>query len=179
MAVTSFVAWDGAAGRPLDDETRAFLEAGPPPVLVTLGSNGAIQPDDGFFDQAARSVLDQGLRALVVTGPGGRSGGGVAGRGDVHVTDYVPFGEVMDGCRAAVHHAGVGTTVAAIRAGLPQVVVPRGFDQPDTAARIEVLGIGLSAPWGRRPRRLGSALHRVLTEPRFSEAAAAPRPARP
>ena len=171
VTVTSFVAWDGAAECPLDDTTRTFLDAGAPPVLVTLGSNGAIQPDD-FFDQAARLVLDQGLRALVVTGPGGRPGG-VVGLDDVHVTEYVAFSEVMDRCRAAVHHAGVGTTVAAISAGTPQVVVPKGFDQPDTAARVEALGIGLSVPWDKRHRRLTPALHRVLSEPRFSKRAAA------
>jgi UDP:flavonoid glycosyltransferase YjiC (YdhE family) len=128
VTVTSFVAWDGAAERPLDDSTRAFLDAGAPPVLVTLGSNGAILPDD-FFDQAARLVIGQGLRALVVTGPGGRSGG-VGGLDDVHVTGYVAFSEVMQRCRATVYHAGVGTTVAAIIAGIPQVVVPKASTNP-------------------------------------------------
>jgi UDP-glucoronosyl and UDP-glucosyl transferase len=170
VAVTSFVAWDGAAERPLDETTQVFLDSGAAPVLVTLGSNGAMGPDD-FFEHATRLVLDQGLRALVVTGPGGRADD-VTGLDGVHVTEHVAF-SAMDRCRAAVHHAGVGTTVAAIRAGLPQVVVPKGFDQPDTAARIEALGIGLAVPWRKRHRRLAPALHQVLSEPPFRRQAAA------
>jgi rhamnosyltransferase subunit B len=171
VTVTSFVAWDGATSRRLDEATQAFLDAGARPVLVTLGSNGAIGPDD-FFDHTARVVLDQGHRALVVTGPGGGLNA-VAGPDDVHVTEYVPFSQVMDRCRAVVHHAGAGTTVATIRAGIPQVVVPRGFDQPDTAARLGALGIGLSVPWNKRHRRLAPALHRLLSEPRFDQQAKA------
>ena len=37
---------------------------------------------------------------------------------------------------------GVGTTVAAIRAGLPQVVVSIGFDPPDTVAHAKRWRIG-------------------------------------
>jgi rhamnosyltransferase subunit B len=171
VTVTSFVVWDGAAERPLDETTQVFLDHGAAPVLVTLGSNGAIGTDD-FFEHATRQVLDQGVRALVVTGPGGRADD-VTGLDGVHVTEYVAFSEVMDRCRAVVNHAGVGTTVAAIRAGLPQVVVPRGFDQPDTAARIEALGIGLAVPWHKRHRRLAPALYQVLSEPPFRQQAAA------
>jgi hypothetical protein len=36
---------------------------------------------------------------------------------------------VMPGCRAVVHHAGAGTLVAALRAGLPSVACPLQFDQ--------------------------------------------------
>jgi rhamnosyltransferase subunit B len=171
VSVTSFVAWDGAAEDSLDETTRVFLDGGAAPVLVTLGSNGAIVAGD-FFEEATRLVLDRGARALVVTGPGGRPDV-VTGLDGVHVTDYVAFSKVMDRCRAAVHHAGVGTTVAAIRAGLPQVVVPKGFDQPDTAARVEALGIGVVVPWRKRHHGLGPALSRVLSETSFSQRAAA------
>jgi UDP:flavonoid glycosyltransferase YjiC (YdhE family) len=83
----------------------------------------------------------------------------------VHVTDEVAFSEVMDRCRAAVHHAGVGTTVAAIRASLPQVVVSKGLDQSDTAAHVEAWPF----PGAGRHHRLGPALRRVLSEPSFSQ----------
>jgi rhamnosyltransferase subunit B len=170
VTLTSFVAWDPAAERPVDMATLAFLDAGDAPLLVTLGSNGAIDADD-FFDHAARVVLDAGRRVLVVTGPG-QPRHNVAGLDGVHVTEYAPFSAVMGRCVGAIHQAGVGTTVAAIRAGIPHVVVPRGFDQPDTAARIEALGIGAAVPWPKRHRKLATALHRVLSEPHFQERAA-------
>jgi rhamnosyltransferase subunit B len=52
------------------------------------------------------------------------------------------------------------------------VVVPKGFDQPDTAARVEALGIGLAVPWHKRHRRLAAALHQVLSDPLFRQHAA-------
>jgi vancomycin aglycone glucosyltransferase len=43
---------------------------------------------------------------------------------------------------AVIHHGGAGTTVAAARAGVPQVIVPQIGDQPYWARRAAELGIG-------------------------------------
>ena len=170
VETTSFVTWDRGAHRPLDPTVEAFLAHGDAPVLVTLGTSSALDPAD-FFDVAVRATLDQRARALVVTGPA-QSPPGLIGLDGVHVTDYASFSAVMPRCRAAIHHAGVGTTVEAIRAGIPEVAVPKGFDQPDTAARIEKLGIGITVPWRKRRRGLAPALDRILSEPSFAERAA-------
>jgi UDP:flavonoid glycosyltransferase YjiC (YdhE family) len=171
VETTSFVTWDRAARRPLLPAAEAFLTSGDAPVLVTLGSSSALDPTD-FFSHVARMALDEGARVLVVTGPA-QVPPGLRGVERVHVTDYAPFSVVMPRCQAVIHHAGVGTTVEAIRAGIPQVAVPRGFDQPDTAARIETLGIGVSVAWRKRHRELAPALYRILSEPSFAERAAA------
>jgi glyoxylase-like metal-dependent hydrolase (beta-lactamase superfamily II) len=42
-----------------------------------------------------------------------------------------------------VHHGGAGITYAAIRAGVPAVVLPQDYDQFDYAARIHAGGAGL------------------------------------
>jgi sterol 3beta-glucosyltransferase len=42
----------------------------------------------------------------------------------------------------AVHHGGAGTTTAAARAGVPQVVLPYILDQFYWAHRVERLGLG-------------------------------------
>jgi rhamnosyltransferase subunit B len=170
VTVTSFVAWDGATNRRLDQATQAFLNAGAAPVLVTLGSNGGIAPDD-FFDHTARVVLDHGHRALVVTGPGGRLSPLVGP--DVHVTEYVPFSQVTDRCRAVVHHAGAGTAVATMRAGIPKSSCPGASTNqtPQHASRLSGSGYrshGTSATVGSRP-----ALHRLLSDSRFDQQAKA------
>jgi UDP:flavonoid glycosyltransferase YjiC (YdhE family) len=48
-----------------------------------------------------------------------------------------------------VHHGGVGTSAAALRAGVPSLVTPIGFDQFDNAARIAGLGVGASVPFAK------------------------------
>jgi len=41
-----------------------------------------------------------------------------------------------------VHHGGIGTCAQGLRAGIPQLITPVFFDQPDNAARLEALGVG-------------------------------------
>jgi UDP:flavonoid glycosyltransferase YjiC (YdhE family) len=128
VCVTSFVAWDGAAERPPDETTRVFLDGGAAPVLVTLGSNGAIGPDD-FFGHATRLVLHHGVRALVVTGPGGRADD-VTGLDGVHVREYVAFSAVMGRCLAAVHHGGSARPSPPSEPAYPRWSSPRASTNP-------------------------------------------------
>jgi UDP:flavonoid glycosyltransferase YjiC (YdhE family) len=72
----------------------------------------------------------------------------------------------MPGAAPHSTNAGVGTTVATIGAGLSQVVVPRGFDQSDTAAHVEALGDG-PGPSVVQAATIGWELRRVLSEPSF------------
>jgi len=44
---------------------------------------------------------------------------------------------------AIVHHGGIGTCAQGLRAGIPQLVAPVFFDQPDNAARLAALGVGM------------------------------------
>ena len=48
---------------------------------------------------------------------------------------YVPFSAILPRCAAIVHHGGIGTCAQALAAGIPQLVSPFGFDQPDNAVR--------------------------------------------
>jgi rhamnosyltransferase subunit B len=59
---------------------------------------------------------------------------------------YAPFGLLLPRASALVHHGGIGTTAQGLRAGLPQVLTPLGFDQFDNAMRLESLSVGTSVP---------------------------------
>ena len=56
--------------------------------------------------------------------------------------NYVPLESVLSKACLLVHHGGIGTTAQAIRAGIPQIISPNRFDQPDNALRIAELGLG-------------------------------------
>jgi UDP:flavonoid glycosyltransferase YjiC (YdhE family) len=162
VEVTSFIGWDRGTRRPVTEATEAFLEAGGAPVLVTLGAANAVQGDD-FFDCVTSEVAEAGARALVVTGPGTPPQRRFDPR-MVHVTDFEPFGRIAGRCCGAIHHAGIGTTVAVMRAGIPHLAVPKGFDQPVNAALIERLGIGIAVPWRRRRGLLRRGIERLLRD---------------
>ncbi len=161
VSVTGSVAWDDSAGS-VDEELQAFLDHGKPPVLVTLGASSSAVAGD-FFDLAAAALADRGQRSILVTGPAAPPRGGPDP--DMIVRRFVSFDDVLPSCWAIVHHGGVGTAVSAARAGIPQVAVPRGLDQPETAAMLERRKVGVAVPWRRRHRRLAGAIARVLDDP--------------
>jgi UDP:flavonoid glycosyltransferase YjiC (YdhE family) len=55
---------------------------------------------------------------------------------------YVPFSQLLPRCSAIVHHGGIGTCAQGLAAGIPQLTIPFGFDQPDNATRLWRLGVG-------------------------------------
>jgi len=55
---------------------------------------------------------------------------------------YIDFEYALPKARAIIHHGGVGTTAQAIKAGIPQLIRPIKYDQPDNANRISKLGLG-------------------------------------
>jgi rhamnosyltransferase subunit B len=170
ITVTSFVAWDRAEQHPVSPTTEAFLGHGEPPVLVTLGASSAVSAGD-FFDQVTSEVVATGARALVITGPASPPSHDFD-PDRVHVTAFVPFSTVARRCRAGIHHAGIGTTVAIMKAGIPQLAVPKGFDQPDTAAQIERLGIGIAIRWRQRSSHMRAAVRRLLDDGELRQRAA-------
>ena len=74
----------------------------------------------------------------------GRSGGQIPESlpDSVHHAAYAPFSEVFARAAAVVHHGGIGTCAQAMRAGVPQLVMPLAYDQGDNAARVRRLGAG-------------------------------------
>lgn len=59
----------------------------------------------------------------------------------VHVERWLPLAPLLSRCAAVVCHAGTGTTLAALRAGLPLVLTPQGADQFDNARACQRAGV--------------------------------------
>jgi rhamnosyltransferase subunit B len=55
---------------------------------------------------------------------------------------YIDFEYALPKALAIIHHGGMGTTAQAIKAGIPQLLRPIKYDQPDNADRIYKLGLG-------------------------------------
>ncbi len=103
---------------------RAFLECGPPPVLFSLGSMEHFAPKRAreLFVGAARAA---GMRAIIQTKRSGEEGQD----GALYFLPWAAHAALLPRCAAMVHHGGAGTTHAALRAGLPSVVVPVILEQ--------------------------------------------------
>ena len=55
--------------------------------------------------------------------------------------DYLQFVEAFRQACLVVHHGGIGTIVAALQAGAPQIARPLTFDQPDNSYWLYRLGV--------------------------------------
>ncbi len=120
-------------------QVEAFIDNGAAPVVATCGS--ALGDWDAVVESVIGACMETGRRALFL----GRRDEKVTQRGDSGqflAVPFAPFDAVFERCGAVIHHGGIGTTAAALQAGIPQVVRPIAHDHPDHAARIEKLGVG-------------------------------------
>lgn len=154
----------------LSEATRAFLADGPAPVYFGFGSMP--DPDPA---RTTRLLLESarraGVRALISSG-WARLGAEAAPRGVIFVGSE-PHNRLFPRCAAVVHHGGAGTTHAAARAGVPQVVMPCLLDQHFWAHRAEVAGISPMSVrrHGSDPGPLARALRRCLEDGALRERA--------
>jgi sterol 3beta-glucosyltransferase len=124
-----------------------FLSAGAAPVYVGFGSMADARPDE-LTDLVAEAVRQTGHRAVLATGGGALADGVV--RDGVLIVHDVPHGWLLPRVALAVHHAGAGTTAAALRAGIPSVPVPFLGDQRYWSQRLVELGVAGAALDRRR-----------------------------
>ncbi|MCX4662345.1 glycosyltransferase [Streptomyces uncialis] len=137
----------------LPDEVAKFLDAGPPPVYVGLGSATAPDPE------RLSATIVGALRAAGLRGVIQRGWSGLAADGDDMLTvGELPHSVLFPRTAAVVHHAGAGTTAAALRAGVPSVPLPVQFDAAFWSARLRALGVASDiVPLRTLTERPGSA----------------------
>lgn len=58
------------------------------------------------------------------------------------VTRYADFATLFPCAQIVMHHGGIGTCAEALAAGVPQLLTPYAFDQPDNAYLLWKLGVG-------------------------------------
>jgi rhamnosyltransferase subunit B len=162
---TGFVFYDEESDA-ASESLQKFLDSGPQPIIFTLGSTAVMDPGR-FFEESAAAARLLGRRALLLTGtnppPAGLSK-------DLFATGYAPYSRVFPQSACVVHQGGVGTTAQALRAGVPQLVMPYAFDQPDNAARVSRIGVGLSLSRKRyRADQAAMRLDQLLTKSTYDE----------
>ncbi len=166
LRLTGFPLYDEPDEHALSPGLQAFLDGGPPPILFTPGS--ANRAASQFFAAALDATRRLGRRALFLT-PYSEQLPAAPGIDAWH-EPYVPFSHVLPRCAAIVHHGGIGTCAQGLAAGVPQLTMPLGFDQPDNTTRLWRLGVGR---WVRphlfRGERVAAELAVLLGDARVTE----------
>ena len=111
------------------------LDDGDDWIYVGFGSMEQDDPDE-LLSRVGEACERVGVRAVVQLGQV---------RGSPHprllCIGEEPHDELFGRTRAVVHHGGAGTTGAAVRSGVPSVVVPHFADQFYWGSRLHALGV--------------------------------------
>jgi UDP:flavonoid glycosyltransferase YjiC (YdhE family) len=163
--VTGYWFWERAYEPPSDLLT--FLHQASRPVALAFGSMSRFAPANAV--QLAAEAAHRAGRALLVIGepPEPMPDDSLALKEVDHTWLFPQLS-------AVIHHGGAGTTAAAMRAGVPQVVAPFFADQSFWADRAHALGVAPKPiPMARlRQDMLNAALDSALTDSRMQDQAA-------
>jgi UDP:flavonoid glycosyltransferase YjiC (YdhE family) len=171
VRVTGAVPYNGPADEPLSPELEAFLQAGPPPLVFTLGSS-AVAAAGPFYERSAAATRALGMRAVLLTGSHEENRLRITPGDDILVVDHAAHARLLPRAAATVHQGGIGTLHQALRAGVPMLVVPFAHDQPDNAHRAEQLGVAhVVTPRRYTVTRATRELGRLLGDPGYARRA--------
>lgn len=129
-----------------------FLAAGSKPVYIGFGSmvTGDTQT---MFNLIVEAMRICGRRAVVV-GAFLESRNPEVHSDLIYEIDWIPHDWIFSRVALAVHHGGIGTTTASLKAGLPTAIVPFNYDQPFWGSVVERLGVG-PAPMTKKKMTAG------------------------
>jgi MGT family glycosyltransferase len=139
-----------------------------PLIYVTEATVGTSEPF--LLRAAARALADLPFQVVMTSGkqrdPAQLDLGVLAP--NIRVESYVPQSDLLPRTAIMVTLGGSGGVLAALKAGVPLVVVPTEWDRPENAQRVVEYGAGLRIAAGKcTPERLRAAVNRVMTEPSF------------
>lgn len=98
-----------------------------PVVYMTLGTE--LNSDVSVFRAVLDGLADEPVQVIVTVGRANDPAMLDPVPANAHVERYIPQSLLLHSCQAVVSHGGSGTTLAALTAGLPQLVIPQGADQ--------------------------------------------------
>ena len=138
--------------------------------LVLAGLSSTFQDQGDVLQRIADGLGTLPVRGLVTTGPQ-VAPEDIAAPDNVTVVRSAPHTEVLRHASALVTHAGHGTVIKGLAAGVPVVALPMGRDQDENAARVVHAGAGLRLKPKASADRIAAAVRSVLDEPAYTTAA--------
>ena len=90
---------------------------------------------------------------------------------NVEVLQAAPHRRVLAEASVVVTHAGHGTVLKTLAAGVPLVCMPMGRDQKDNTVRVLRLGAGVRISESSTPDQIAAAVSKILNDERYTSAA--------
>jgi MGT family glycosyltransferase len=137
------------------------VDDGRPLVVVSLGTTPM---DEGPVLQRLLTALADAPARIVATLGAHLDPQDLAVPANVHLSGHVRHAAVLPWASAFVSHGGLGSVLAALSHGLPQVCLPLGREQPQNAAAVERVEAGCTVEPTSTPDELRAAVERVLDD---------------
>jgi UDP:flavonoid glycosyltransferase YjiC (YdhE family) len=147
-----------------DEEVASWIAAGTPPIFFGFGSMPVESAAD-TLTMISAACAQLGERALV--GSGWSDFTHVPHIEHVKVVGAMNYGAAFPACRAVVHHGGLGTTAAGLRAGIPTLILSTWADQRLWGDRVKRLKVGRTRAFSATTQKSLVADLRTILAPQY------------
>jgi UDP:flavonoid glycosyltransferase YjiC (YdhE family) len=130
-----------------------------PRVLLTLGTVVSRNEGVGVVRELVDAIAQEPIEVLVALGGDPAQLGPLPD--SVRAHPWLPLTVALPHCAAIVHHGGAGTCLAALAAGVPQVILPQAADQFLNADSLVTRGCAVRST--DNPDELRMAVRAVLS----------------
>lgn len=161
-----------SAGEPGDGSIAGSIAALPYPETVYLTLGTVMNQARGVLRAVLDAANELDINIVITTGTDLDPATIGPLRESAIAYPFLQQADVLPHCSAVVSHAGAGTMLGALCFGLPQLCLPQSTDQPLNAATLVTTGTALCLqPHETNSENVVAALHKLLLEPPYREAA--------
>jgi MGT family glycosyltransferase len=138
--------------------------------LVLVATSSIYQDQIELLRRIAQALGQLPVRAVLTTG---RAVDPVEIEAGAHVDVLraAPHARILREASVVVTHAGHGTVLKSLAAGVPLVCLPMGRDQKDNTVRVLRLGAGVRLSKKSTPAQIAAAISEILERPQYKAAA--------
>lgn len=123
----------------LDPDLVDFIKGDKAPIVFSLGAKQRL--DTNTFKKCIK-LCDIMKRRGVFIGLDRKKIEGIDIPDYVKIVDFAPIDALLEYASVLIYHGGIGTCAAALRNGVPHVILPEFPEHFDTARRLERLKLG-------------------------------------
>ncbi|TDE57701.1 glycosyltransferase [Nonomuraea mesophila] len=138
--------------------------------LVLVGLSSSFMNQGPLLQRIAEALGTLPVRGLLTTGPA-VDAATIRAPGNVLVTASAPHNLALRHAAVTITHAGHGTAVKSLAAGVPLVCMPLGRDQGGVARHVQAAGAGITVGKNASPGTIARAVSQVLHEPSYQREA--------
>jgi MGT family glycosyltransferase len=144
--------------------------AGDQRPLVVVGFSTTFQNQGRLLSRIIEALSPLNTRAVVTVGPA-LDMADLPAAPNVFVCRSAPHSQLLSEAAAVVTHAGHGTVIRSLAAGVPLLCMPMGRDQNDNAARVVARGAGLRLSPRSSLKSIRNGILEILESQRYREKA--------